>query len=47
MLVDLLTVQSQIDGQTDAKLIADQATATADMFGSMAVGYPTRKTGRQ
>ena len=38
MLVDLFTVQSQIDGQTDAKLIADQATATADMFSSMAVG---------
>lgn len=38
MLVDLLTVQGQIDGQTDAKLIADQATATADMFGGMAVG---------
>ena len=38
MLVDLLTVQSQIDGQTDAKLIADQAAATSDMFSSMAVG---------
>ncbi|MFY0731944.1 YdgA family protein [Pseudomonas sp. NFX15] len=38
MLIDLLSVQSQIDGQTDAKLIADQANATADMFSSMAVG---------
>ena len=38
MLVDVFTVQSQIDGQTDAKLIADQATATTDMFSSMAVG---------
>ncbi|MFJ3369081.1 YdgA family protein [Pseudomonas sp. NPDC086251] len=38
MLVDLFTVQSEIDGQTDAKLIAEQATATADMFGGMAVG---------
>jgi uncharacterized protein YdgA (DUF945 family) len=38
MLVDLLTVQSQLDGQTDAKLIADQASATADMFSSMAIG---------
>ncbi|MHC8392143.1 YdgA family protein [Pseudomonas sp. LB3P93] len=38
MLVDLLTVQSEIDGQTDVKLVADQATATADMFSSMAVG---------
>lgn len=38
MLVDLLSVQGQIDGQTDAKLVADQATATADMFGAMAVG---------
>ena len=38
MLVDLLSVQGQIDGQTDAKLIAEQATATADMFGAMAVG---------
>ncbi|MFJ7107150.1 YdgA family protein [Pseudomonas sp. NPDC098740] len=43
MLVDLLSVQSQIDGQTDAKLIADQATATADMFGSMAVGTQLAK----
>ncbi|MHC8303618.1 YdgA family protein [Pseudomonas sp. PB3P13] len=38
MLVDLLSVQGQIDGQTDARLVADQATATADMFGAMAVG---------
>ena len=43
MLVDVLTVQSQIDGQTDAKLIADQATATADMFSSMAVGSQLAK----
>ncbi|MHC8359018.1 YdgA family protein [Pseudomonas sp. LS2P72] len=43
MLVDLLSVQSQIDGQTDAKLIADQATATADMFGGMAVGTQLAK----
>lgn len=43
MLVDVLTVQSQIDGQTDAKLIADQASATADMFGSMAVGTQLAK----
>ncbi|MDI1332899.1 MAG: YdgA family protein [Pseudomonas sp.] len=43
MLVDLFTVQSQIDGQTDAKLIADQATATADMFSSMAVGTQLAK----
>ncbi|WP_415766113.1 YdgA family protein [Pseudomonas sp. ZB1P45] len=43
MLVDLLSVQSQINGQTDAKLIADQATATADMFGSMAVGTQLAK----
>ena len=43
MLVDLLSVQSQIDGQTDVKLIADQATATADMFGSMAVGTQLAK----
>ncbi|VVP54635.1 YdgA family protein [Pseudomonas fluorescens] len=38
MLVDLLSTQSQLDGQTDANRIADQATATADMFSSMAVG---------
>ena len=38
MLVDLLSVQGQLDGQTDANLVADQATATADMFGAMAVG---------
>jgi uncharacterized protein YdgA (DUF945 family) len=43
MLVDVLTVQSQLDGQTDAKLIADQATATADMFSSMAVGSQLAK----
>jgi uncharacterized protein YdgA (DUF945 family) len=43
MLVDLLTVQSQLDGQTDAKVIADQATATADMFSSMAVGSQLAK----
>ncbi|WP_447801739.1 YdgA family protein [Pseudomonas serbica] len=43
MLVDILTVQSQIDGQTDAKLVADQATATADMFSSMAVGSQLAK----
>jgi uncharacterized protein YdgA (DUF945 family) len=36
-------VQSQIDGQTDAKLIADQAMATADMFSSMAVGTQLAK----
>src|SRR3546814_925198 len=38
MLVDLLTVQAQMEGRTDAKLIADQATATGDMFSAMAVG---------
>ncbi|MBK5353178.1 YdgA family protein [Pseudomonas sp. TH41] len=43
MLVDLLSVQSQIAGQTDAKVIADQATATADMFSSMAVGSQLAK----
>jgi uncharacterized protein YdgA (DUF945 family) len=43
MLVDLLSVQSQIAGQTDTKVIADQATATADMFSSMAVGSQLAK----
>ncbi|MGE8065450.1 YdgA family protein [Pseudomonas sp. NPDC089569] len=43
MLVDVLSVQSQIDGQTDAKLVSDQATATADMFSSMAVGSQLAK----
>jgi uncharacterized protein YdgA (DUF945 family) len=43
MIVDVLTVQSQIDGQTDAKLIADQATATADMVSGMAVGSQLAK----
>lgn len=43
MLVDVLSIQGQIDGQTDAKLIADQATATADMFGAMAVGTQIAK----
>lgn len=38
MLVDLLSVQAQIDGQTDAKAIVDQASAGADMFAGMAVG---------
>jgi uncharacterized protein YdgA (DUF945 family) len=43
MLVDVLSLQSQLDGQTDVKLIADQATATADMFSSMAVGSQLAK----
>ncbi|NUT74954.1 YdgA family protein [Pseudomonas sp. C1C7] len=43
MIVDILTLQSQLDGQTDAKLIADQATASADMFSSMAVGSQLAK----
>ncbi|MGE8153939.1 YdgA family protein [Pseudomonas vancouverensis] len=43
MLVDVLTAQAQIDGQTDAKQIAEQATATADMFSSMAVGSQLAK----
>lgn len=43
MLVDLLTVQAQMEGQTDAKLIADQATATSDMFSAMAVGTELAK----
>ena len=38
MLADLATLQAQMEGQTDAKLIADQATATSDMFSAMAVG---------
>lgn len=38
MLVDLLSLQAQADGQTDAKVIVDQATATGDMFSAMAVG---------
>ncbi|MNI61217.1 hypothetical protein D3C73_1164770 [compost metagenome] len=38
MLVDVLSVQGQLDGQADAKTIVDQAKATADMFGAMAVG---------
>ncbi|MBC3377184.1 YdgA family protein [Pseudomonas sp. SWRI92] len=43
MLVDLLTVQAQMEGQTDAKLIADQATATSDMFSAMAIGTELAK----
>lgn len=43
MLVDLLTVQAQMEGQTDAKLIAEQATATSDMFSAMAVGTELAK----
>lgn len=43
MIVDVLTLQSQLDGQTDAKLIADQASASADMFSSMAVGSQLAK----
>ncbi|WP_445180220.1 YdgA family protein [Pseudomonas sp. McL0111] len=37
-LIDLLSVQAQVDGQTDAKAIADQASAAAEMFSGMAVG---------
>lgn len=43
MLVDLLSLQAQADGQTDAKVIVDQATATSDMFASMAVGTQLAK----
>lgn len=43
MLVDLLSVQGQLGGQADAKVIADQATATADMFGAIAVGTQLAK----
>ncbi|AWY42163.1 DUF945 family protein [Pseudomonas putida] len=43
MLIDVLSLQSQLDGQTDAKLIADQASASADMFSSMAVGSQLAK----
>ncbi|RON71853.1 YdgA family protein [Pseudomonas fluorescens] len=38
MLIDLLSVQAQLDGQTDAKAIVDGATGAADMFSGMAVG---------
>jgi uncharacterized protein YdgA (DUF945 family) len=38
MLVDLLSVQAQLDGQTDAKAIVDQSKEAADMFAGMAVG---------
>lgn len=38
MLTDLFSVQAQLEGQTDAKAIADQAGATSEMVGSMAVG---------
>jgi len=38
MIADLVGIQAQIDGQTDAKAIADQASATADMASAMAVG---------
>ncbi|WP_260957067.1 YdgA family protein [Pseudomonas citri] len=38
MLVDLMTLQAQMEGQTDAQMIAEQATAASDMFSSMAVG---------
>jgi uncharacterized protein YdgA (DUF945 family) len=43
MLVDLLSLQAQADGQTDAKTIVDQATATSDMFSAMAVGTQLAK----
>jgi len=38
MIADLVGIQAQIEGQTDAKAIAEQASATANMFGAMAVG---------
>lgn len=38
MITDLVTVQAQVEGQTDIKVVADQATATSDMVSSMAVG---------
>ncbi|POA20954.1 DUF945 domain-containing protein [Pseudomonas sp. FW300-N1A1] len=38
MITDLVSVQAQLEGQTDAKAIAEQATATSDMVSGMAVG---------
>lgn len=38
MITDLVSVQALVDGQTDAKAIAEEALATSDMFSSMAVG---------
>ncbi|PNA31408.1 DUF945 family protein, partial [Pseudomonas sp. MPR-AND1A] len=38
MITDLVTVQAQMEGQTDVKAVADQAAATSDMVSSMAVG---------
>jgi uncharacterized protein YdgA (DUF945 family) len=38
MIADVASVQAQIEGQTDAKVIAEQATMASDMVSSMAVG---------
>ncbi len=38
MITDLVSVQALVEGQTDAKAIAEEALATSDMFSSMAVG---------
>jgi uncharacterized protein YdgA (DUF945 family) len=38
MISDMASVQAQMDGQTDAKTIADQGTMASEMFSSMAAG---------
>jgi uncharacterized protein YdgA (DUF945 family) len=38
MIADIAGVQAQIEGQTDAKVIADQGTMASEMLSSMAVG---------
>jgi uncharacterized protein YdgA (DUF945 family) len=38
MISDVASVQAQMEGQTDAKMIADQATMASEMVGSLATG---------
>ena len=43
MIGDVAALQAQMDGQTDAKLIADQSTMAAEMVSGMALGTQLAK----
>ncbi|WP_347903122.1 YdgA family protein [Pseudomonas purpurea] len=43
MIIDLMTLQGEMEGQADLKAVADQATAASEMVSSMAVGTQLAK----
>jgi uncharacterized protein YdgA (DUF945 family) len=43
MIADVAALQAQLDGQTDAKLIADQSNMAAEMVSGMALGTQLAK----